>query len=228
MGEEIPPRFNSSRFREALIFAAQLHAEQTRKGSDLPYISHLLGVASIAMEYGADEDESIAALLHDAAEDQGNDGHTLRRICYLFGDRVGDIVESCSDTQEKPKPPWPERKARYISHLYKTTPSARLVSAADKLHNARSILMDFRREGKAVFDRFSVDEHHIFWYYRKLIEACKQREPESSLVQELERVVSELEQEATASADTEYLQKRDETKRVLDSMLNGQTYEQAN
>jgi (p)ppGpp synthase/HD superfamily hydrolase len=146
----------------------------------------------------------------------------------LFGDKVGDIVDSCSDTQEKPKPPWPERKARYISHLYQTTPSARLVSAADKLHNARSILMDFRREGKAVFDRFSVDEHHTFWYYRKLIEAFKQREPDSAIVQELERVVLELELAATASADTEYLRKREETNSALDSMLNGKTYEQAN
>jgi (p)ppGpp synthase/HD superfamily hydrolase len=188
------PRFNSARFREALIYAAQLHAAQPRKGTDIPYVAHLLGVASIAIEYGADEDEAIAALLHDAAEDQGGK-LTLERIRMLFGGRVAAIVDGCTDTYEEPKPDWAERKARYIAHLRGADWSMRLVSAADKLHNARSILKDYRdpEVGKLVFDRFKKKTaHHTLWYYRRLTEEFLERGPED-IARELDRVVTELE-----------------------------------
>jgi (p)ppGpp synthase/HD superfamily hydrolase len=188
------PRFNSARFREALIYAAQLHAAQPRKGTDIPYVAHLLGVASIVIEYGADEDEAIAALLHDAAEDQGGK-LTLERIRMLFGGRVAAIVDGCTDTYEEPKPDWAERKARYIVHLRGADRSVRLVSAADKLHNARSILKDYRdpEVGMLVFDRFKKETaHHTLWYYRRLADEFMKRGPKD-LAGELHSVVKELE-----------------------------------
>jgi GTP pyrophosphokinase len=123
----------SKRFNEALTFAADLHATQTRKGSGVPYIAHLLGVASIALEYGAQEDEAIAALLHDAIEDQGGIA-TREEIRRRFGDTVTAIVEGCTDAHTTPKPPWRERKEAYIAHLHHASPAVILVSAADKLH----------------------------------------------------------------------------------------------
>ena len=187
------PRFNSARFREALIYAAQLHAAQPRKGTDVPYVAHLLGVASIAIEFGADEDEAIAALLHDAAEDQG--GHqTLERIRSLFGERVAAVVDGCTDTYEEKKPEWAERKAKYLAHLRDADSSVRLVSASDKLHNARSILKDYREVGAEVFDRFKKKTaDHTLWYYRRLADEFLARGPQR-LAEELDRTVTELEQ----------------------------------
>ena len=129
----------STRFEEALVFAAQLHREQTRKGTTIPYIAHLLGVASIVLEYGGDEDEAIAALLHDAIEDQGG-ASTREEIRRRFGETVVAIVNGCTDAEVIPKPPWRARKEDYIAHMAHASPSVRLVSAADKLHNARAIL----------------------------------------------------------------------------------------
>jgi (p)ppGpp synthase/HD superfamily hydrolase len=192
------PRFNSARFREALIYAAQLHAAQPRKGTDIPYVAHLLGVASIAIEYGADEDEAIAALLHDSAEDQGG-LQTLDRIRALFGERVAAIVDGCTDTYEEPKPDWADRKAKYVAHLRVADKSVRLISAADKLHNARSILKDYREVGLEVFDRFKKKTtDHTLWYYRRLADEFLARGPRQ-LAEELNRTVTELE-ELTARA----------------------------
>src|SRR5437588_8327976 len=129
----------STRFEEALVFATQLHREQTRKGTRIPYIAHLLGVTSIVLEHGGNEDEAIAALLHDAIEDQGG-ASTREEIRRQFGDRVVEIVDGCTDTDVMPKPPWRARKEAYLAHIIEATPSVRLVSAADKLHNARAIL----------------------------------------------------------------------------------------
>jgi GTP pyrophosphokinase len=143
----------TERFEEALAFAARLHNAQVRKGTGIPYVSHLLAVASIALEHGADEDEAIAALLHDAVEDQGGD--TARQeIRRRFGERVAAIVDGCTDAETTPKPPWRERKERYVAHVADAPPSVRLVSAADKLHNARAILADLRATGDAVWGRF--------------------------------------------------------------------------
>ena len=178
-------------FTEALIFASQLHANQTRKGSGVPYVAHLLGVASIALEYGASEDEAIAALLHDAIEDQGG-AATREEIRRRFGDTVTEIVDGCTESDITPKPPWHQRKEAYIAHIPNASVSVRLVSAADKLHNARSILNDYRLLGDAVWERFQGGKNGTLWYYRAIVDAFHTVES-TPLVDELERVVRELE-----------------------------------
>lgn len=181
----------SKRFNDALTFAADLHATQTRKGSGVPYIAHLLGVASIALEYGANEDEAISALLHDAIEDQGG-AATRDEILRRFGPTVCAIVEGCTDSDTAPKPPWRQRKEAYIAHLPTASGSVILVSSADKLHNARSILQDYRILGDPLWDRFKGGKQGTLWYYRALVEAFK-KISSSPLIDELDRVVSEIE-----------------------------------
>jgi (p)ppGpp synthase/HD superfamily hydrolase len=181
----------SARFEEALILAVQWHAGQVRKETTIPYIAHLLGVASIVLEQGADEDEAIAALLHDAVEDQGG-VIALGEIRRRFGDRVAEIVAGCTDAWTTPKPPWRERKEAYIAHLRQASASVRLVSAADKLHNARSILADYRASGDALWSRFNGGKEGTLWYYRALVETLQAADP-TPLVEELDRVVSEIE-----------------------------------
>lgn len=185
----------SQRFTDALTFATQLHATQTRKGSGVPYIAHLIGVASIALEYGANEDEAIAALLHDAIEDQGGEA-TRQEIRHRFGDTVTEIVDGCTDSDQTPKPPWRQRKETYIAHLPKASTSVRLVSAADKLYNSWSILKDYRVVGEVVWKRFQGGKQGTLWYYRSLVEAFRRAES-TPLVDELDRVVSKLEQLAS-------------------------------
>lgn len=182
----------SERFIEALVFASQLHANQTRKGSGVPYIAHLMGVASIALEHGANEDEAIAALLHDAIEDQGGEA-TREEIRRRFGDTVTEIVNGCTDSDTTPKPPWRQRKEAYIAHIPKASASVRLVSAADKLYNARSILNDYRLLGDTLWERFQGGKNGTLWYYRTLVTAFRSLES-TPLIDELERVVSELEE----------------------------------
>lgn len=181
----------SERFTNALIFATQLHAKQTRKGGKIPYIAHLLGVASIALENGANEDEAIAALLHDAIEDQGG-AATREEIRRRFGDTVTEIVDGCTEIDGIPKPPWRQRKEAYIAHIPTASASVRLVSACDKLHNVRSILNDYRLLGDAVWNRFKGGKDGTLWYYRSLIEAFRTA-GSTPIVDELERVVGELE-----------------------------------
>jgi len=181
------------RFEEALVYATGVHAGQSRKGTSVPYVSHVLGVCSLVLEDGGGEDEAIAALLHDAVEDGGGQP-VLVEIRRRFGDRVADIVWACTDTDETPKPPWKERKARYIDHVRAAGPDARRVSCADKLHNARSILRDYRVLGERLWDRFSASAEDNLWYYRTLVEAFRQPD-RSPLVGELERVVGALEAE---------------------------------
>lgn len=161
----------TGRFEEALVFAAALHRDQKRKGGDIPYISHLLAVCSIALEHGGDEDEAIAALLHDGPEDQGGLA-TLETIGRMFGDRVRSIVEACSDTFETPKPPWEERKRAYLEHLSsdEVPRSVVLVSAADKLHNLITTVDDLEAQGPAFWDRFNSTAKQQIWYYRSLAE----------------------------------------------------------
>ncbi|MCL1467278.1 HD domain-containing protein [Argonema galeatum] len=179
------------RFTEALVFATQLHANQVRKGSGVPYIAHLLGVTSIALEYGANEDEAIAALLHDAIEDQGG-AATRSEIRRRFGDTVTAIVDGCTDSDTTPKPPWRQRKEAYIAHIPTASLSVLLVSASDKLYNARSILKDYRVLGESVWERFKGGREGSLWYYRALVNAFRQAWS-SPLIDELDRVVSELE-----------------------------------
>ena len=181
----------SPRFVEALQFACELHRTQSRKATQIPYIAHLLAVASLALEHGATEDEAIAALLHDAVEDQGGPP-TLQKIRARIGDVVADIVHACSDTDETPKPPWRARKERYIAHIRDASSSVRLVSAADKLHNARAIVTDLRTQGDAVWERFRGGKEGTLWYYRSMVNALQAVE-RTSLVAELEEVVTEME-----------------------------------
>jgi len=180
----------SQRFEDALVFAAKLHASDIRPGTSIPYLAHLLGTASIALEHGATEDEAIAALLHDAVEDHGRE--QLMIIRERFGTSVADIVAGCTDPDVAPKPPWRTRKEAYVRHLQDALASVRLVSASDKLHNARAILADYRAIGDELWSRFSGGKVGVLWYYRALVEAYR-KAGTSPLVEELERVVSEVE-----------------------------------
>ncbi|WP_193196505.1 HD domain-containing protein [Nostoc sp. MG11] len=181
----------SERFTAALVYATQLHANQVRKGSGVPYIAHLLGVASITLEYGANEDEAIAALLHDAVEDQGG-AATREEIRRRFDDKVTEIVDGCTDADAIPKPPWRKRKEAYIAHIPNASPSVLLVSLADKLYNAQSILKDYRVLGESLWERFKGGREGTLWYYRALVDAFK-KTGNAAIVAELERVVSEVE-----------------------------------
>ena len=187
------------RFTEAMAYAAEKHANQTRKASDIPYLGHLLSVAGYVIEAGGTETEAIAALLHDAAEDQGGEP-TLAEIQQKFGVDVASIVAECSDTFETPKPPWRQRKQRYIDHLPAASDSAVLVSLADKLHNAHAILRDFRAHGAQLWQRFSVqDPQQHLWYYRSLLEVYAQR-LDNWMVDELREVIDALEYAIRQSA----------------------------
>ncbi len=185
----------SGRFDKALQYAVVVHAGQCRKGTAIPYISHLLLVVGLALEFGADEDEAIAALLHDAVEDAGGAGR-LQDIRARFGPTVADIVEGCSDTEVTPKPPWRERKEAYIDHLKGASHGIRLVSAADKLANVRSITQDYRIHGETVWSRFNGGREGTLWYCRALAETFKDGGPEAlaetlgAAVDELERLVN--------------------------------------
>jgi (p)ppGpp synthase/HD superfamily hydrolase len=190
MNETKSPELASRRLGEALAFAAQKHGTQVRKGTSIPYISHPMAVASLVLEHGGDEDEAIAALLHDVAEDCGGQ-KALDEIREVFGGNVAAIVDGCTDTVESPKPPWKARKLKYIAHLDGASESVRLVSAADKLHNARSILRDFRNLGDEVWARFTAPKDQVLWYYRALAAALASRRP-SELVEELDRTVGEI------------------------------------
>jgi (p)ppGpp synthase/HD superfamily hydrolase len=193
MTETMSPRLGP-RFHEALGYAAELHRSQTRKASDVPYVGHLLSVAGLVIEADGDETTAIAALLHDAAEDQGGEA-TLAEIEERFGSEVASIVEECSDTVVTPKPPWRQRKENYIAHLDKVSDRTILVSLADKLDNARAILRDLRRYGPRVWQRFNTDDpHEHLWYYRSLLDVYRRR-TDTWLVDELERVVRTLEEE---------------------------------
>ena len=181
----------STRFEEALVLATRLHADQTRKGTAIPYISHLLAVTAIVLEHGGHEDEAIAALLHDSIEDQGG-ATTREEIRRQFGDRVVEIVDGCTDTDVMPKPPWRARKEAYLAHLSEATGPVRLVSAADKLHNARAILEDYHILGEALWKRFNGGKEGTLWYYRSAVDALR-KAGTTPLIEELDRVVSELE-----------------------------------
>ncbi len=182
---------SSKRFEEALIFAFRVHDGQLRKGTRIPYIAHLLGVASIALEYGAGEDEAIGALLHDAVEDQGGRS-MLEEIRRRFGQTVAQIVDECTDSYTDPKPPWRARKEQYLAHIDSASASSRLVSASDKLHNVRSILRDYREMGEGLWKRFHAGKEEILWYYGSLIQAFRRTGTTPTLVDELQRTYQEL------------------------------------
>ncbi len=185
----------SSRFDRAFLYAAEKHAAQTRKKTDVPYISHLMSVAALVLEAGGDEDQAIAALLHDVVEDCGG-VPVLAEVQRHFGDRVAKIVAGCTDAYTIPKPPWKQRKLDYLEILRRADDDIRLVSAADKLHNVRTILADYRTEGDAVWERFSGRRDGTLWYYRAVLEVLEGGK-RNRLVDELQRVVTELETAAT-------------------------------
>jgi (p)ppGpp synthase/HD superfamily hydrolase len=184
------------RFRRALVYAARIHGRQFRKGTTRPYIGHLLGVTSIVLTHGGDEDEAIAALLHDAVEDQGGKPR-LREIRRKFGARVAGIVEGCTDSDVDPTP-WLERKTEYLRHLRHADSSVRLVSAADKVYNARETLEDFRMHRDALWKRFKGGRQGTLWYYREVGKILRRKGPRE-LAAELDRVVKELSRVAKSS-----------------------------
>lgn len=183
------------RFREALVWAAELHEEQRRKGGNIPYVAHLLGVASIVLEHGGDEDQAIAALLHDALEDQAH-RMSPNEIRARFGARVEAIVQACTDgdpdeQRSRDQALWRRRKQKYIDEVATKPEAALLVSMADKLYNARSILEDYRELGEALWPRFTTGRDGTLWYYRSLLAAFKPR-ADGRLWHELERTVAEI------------------------------------
>ncbi len=185
----------SSRYTAAFEIAFEVHASQVRKGTSVPYLTHVMSVSVLALEFGADEDCAIAALLHDAVEDADDGAAMLRRIHDQFGSRVATIVDTCSDTVAvpgQPKPPWRERKEAYIAHLASGDADALLVSACDKLHNARSIVRDLNEIGSAVWERFATKSgDDQVWYYQTLRDLFVTRIPRS-LANALRDVVDEL------------------------------------
>jgi (p)ppGpp synthase/HD superfamily hydrolase len=183
-----------SRFHQALEYAIGLHQDQTRKGTSTPYIAHLMSTAALVLQFGGSEDQAVGALLHDAAEDHGGEA-TLAVIEQRFGGTVATMVRACSDTFEKPKPPWRERKERYIGTIPLKDPAALLVSACDKLDNARAIAIDLRTDGVETLKRFKGGMESI-WYYRAVTDALAARRGVGGLdvvLRELELVVRELE-----------------------------------
>lgn len=201
----------TSRFEEALTYAARAHWDHIRKvdrdgeprpESEIPYVAHLLAVTSLVLENGGGEDEAIAALLHDAIEDTGG---PARRddIRTRFGDEIVRIVEACSDSDGENKAPWRERKERYLAHLAATTdPKVRLVSACDKLHNARAVLVDYEKIGEKLWERFNGKRPGTIWYYRSLADEFARGGPDG-VANEIGRAVSRLE-ELVRTADPEW------------------------
>lgn len=196
----------TDRFRQALDYAAKKHAVQTRKASDVPYLSHLLSVCSLVMDNTQDEDVWIAALLHDAIEDQGGE-LTAVEIEYKFGKRVANLVRGCSEITavgDAPRPEWLERKLGYLADLPGSDPAVLLISVADKLHNARSVLTDWLRCGDEVYCRFTRGKSGTHWYYHEII-SCYRRSknvPEH-LIRELEETVERFAPEKVHLSDIE-------------------------
>ncbi|HYT67947.1 MAG TPA: HD domain-containing protein [Vicinamibacterales bacterium] len=181
------------RFDEAFLYAHETHAGHTRKGNGVPYIGHLMGVASIVIDDGGNEDEAVAALLHDAPEDCGG-RERLEDIRARFGDAVAKIVEDCTDSWTTPKAPWAERKQKYAEHARSLSGSSLRVSAADKVHNAYAILRDLRNVGDKVWERFNASADDIVGYYHSLVRSYREAGG-GRLVDELDRIVRAIERE---------------------------------
>ncbi len=187
----------SDRFAEALAYAATLHRTQARKGTPVPYVAHLLAVAGLVLEYGGSEEQAIGGLLHDALEDQGIE-HAAE-IRRRFGDAVLAVVEGCSEVRAPegaPKPDWRTRKEAYIAHVREEPAAIKLVSAADKVHNARTLVADYRVLGEELWTRFKGGREGTLWYYREMVVALREGEQTDGLmrlVDELGRVVEQLE-----------------------------------
>ena len=190
----------SDRFEAALVAAHGIHRLQSRKGTQVPYVAHILGVASLVLEYGGNEAQAVAALLHDAIEDAPEEmgpEWVRRTIRFEFGADVLAIVEHCTDTDVTPKPPWLERKKAYVARVATTPPDALLVSAADKLHNVRALVRDYRAIGESLWPRFNPDAGRagVLGYYRALVTVLMPR-LQNPIVADLDRELTILEREA--------------------------------
>lgn len=189
---------HSERLSHAFAFSSQLHKDQKRDPSDIPYLSHLLSVAGLVLEHGGNEDQVIAALLHDALEDQsskypGGPDALRAEFKRSFGENVLIMVEELTDTDQSPKPEWRERKETYLAHLQNASQEVLLISCADKLHNARSILIDFRDLGDEVWHRFTGKKEGTLWYYQSLAAIFRKNAIGfDSLVSEFERTINQL------------------------------------
>ena len=176
----------------ALAFAVHQHGDQVRESTTIPYISHLMGVAALVMEDGGDQEQTVAALLHDVVEDTPA---TVDDVRARFGDRVAAIVEGCTDSALVPKPPWRERKERYLQHLADAGDDVLRVSISDKLYNARTILVDRREFGDVLYERFRGGKVGVHWYYQQLVNVYDCASGfESRWKPELRRAVDELTQ----------------------------------
>ena len=189
--KSLEPPALGARLQRAFRYAADKHAGQTRKQTAVPYLSHLMAVASLVLEAGGDEDMAIAALLHDVVEDCGGMPR-LQEVRKKFGARVARIVEGCTDSFGEPKPDWIERKKDYLREVKHADRETRLVSASDKLHNVRTILADYRKNGEAIWARFNGKKEGTLWYYRALSDEYQRRGP-NRIARELEIAMTELE-----------------------------------
>jgi (p)ppGpp synthase/HD superfamily hydrolase len=187
----------TDRFDRALLYATHVHGGQTRKGTAIPYVAHLMAVAGTVLEYGGDEDLAIAALLHDSVEDQGGKAR-LEDVRNRFGERVARVVEACSDSLAdtgagERKAGWQERKEKYLAHLKTADEDILRVSLADKVHNARAILRDLRKPeiGEKIWDRFSQPKERTLWYYESLADIFRKKLP-GQLAEELGEIVAVL------------------------------------
>ena len=187
----------SERFDDALVFAARHHREQLRKGSRVPYMTHLMSVSALVLEHGGTEDQAIAGLLHDAVEDApaGSGGAVLAEIRTRFGDAVADMVVACSDglnDSGERKGTWQERKQDYVDGLPHKSLDALLVTAADKTHNGLCIAADVRRYGPGFWSTFNASREELLWYYTSVSDVVAERLPDSSIAAALQRAVDEL------------------------------------
>ena len=183
----------TQRFDEGVRYAHDVHGAQTRKGTDVPYLAHLIGVASIVLDDGGTEEEAIAALLHDAAEDHGG-RERLEDIRARFGNDVARIVEDCTDSFTQSPEPWLERKKKYVQRARTLAGPSLRVSAADKVHNTYGILRDLRNHGEKVWERYSVSPDDVLAYYQGLVRSYREAGG-GPLVDELERIVRGIERE---------------------------------
>lgn len=189
--DPLPHPVLGDRFTDALAYAVHLHARQARKGTAIPYVTHLMSVCSLVLEDGGDEDQAVAALLHDGPEDQGGQP-VLDEIRRRFGDEVATLVDGLTDTVEDPKPEWETRKKDYLARLEHEPISVLRVSLADKLHNLRSIAVDHAATGDAVWKRFNAKRPAQAWYFGELLDVFERRLPDSRNLPEFRRLVGEV------------------------------------
>jgi len=186
-----PKTYLTERFHRAMAYATELHKDQSRKSTTITYISHPFGVASLVLEANGDEDQAIAALLHDIPEDCGGEARLLE-IAEMFGSRVEKIVRGCSDSLvEDPaeKAPWRERKEVHINHLHGADMDTLIVTAADKTHNARSISIDLQNLGPTLWDRFNANQDDIIWYYESVYAVLHKRDVSPTLLTALRNAI---------------------------------------